>query len=128
MKNIPDTWIDEIVNGLKQNPSLFKYSFNKDPIKDIEYYTVVNEFLHHPFNVDWQIDIKKYGDKFKPFFISICIHQCMHNMHPLTCCSNHEILMPRISFKGDCYLVCPTCGWIQPQEYVPFMFGKTNEY
>lgn len=122
MKTIPQDWIDEVVKNLKARPDLFMPFGGHRNIPDGEYIEAVQKFLDMPINKEWEFDVKRYGDKFKGFFISIVTHQCFNNMHPLTCCSAHEILVPRISFKDELYLVCPTCGWIQPSQYTPVMF------
>lgn len=119
---VPQDWIDTIILNLKARPDLFKAFGNRRVIPDDEYIDAVQKFLDMPFNKEWNFDAKRYGEKFKGFFISIVTHQCYQNMHPLTCCSAHAILVPRINFKEEPYLVCPTCGWIQPSNYVPVMF------
>jgi hypothetical protein len=117
--NVPQEWIDAVVKNLMDRPDLFM-SFTK--FEDTDCRAAVHMFLDIPFNKAWEFDVKALGEKFKPFFISVTTHQCFHNMHPLTCCSAHEILVPRINFKQECYLVCPTCGWVQPEAYTPIMF------
>lgn len=118
---LPQEWIEEIVNKLKDNKRLFKAFGNYRDIPDSEYYEAVQKYLDMPFNKEWECNPDRI-DMFKDFCISIITHQCMSNMHPLTCCSDHEILVPRIDFTGECYLVCPTCGYIQKQSYTPQMF------
>lgn len=122
---IPQEWIEDIVNILKQRPEMFdhKIMFGKS-IEDHEYHNAIEEFLKIYFNQVWEFDIKKHGEKFRPFFVSIVAHQVMNNMHPLTCgiSGNHANLLPRIDFRGENYLICPTCGWLQVAQYVPIMF------
>lgn len=110
---IPREWIEEIVVRLKENKSFFKL-FSND-IKDSEYYEVIQRFLNSDSNREWQFS-PNLEDTFREFCVSTIAHQCMGNMHPLTCGvggGTHADLVPRIHSNGDCYLVCPTCGWIQ---------------
>jgi len=124
---IPKEWIEDVVVILKQRPEMFdhKVMFGKS-IEDYEYYLAVSEFLDIPFNKSWAIDLdSKQGEKFRGFFASTVAHQVMRNMHPLTCGvggGSHEILVPRIDFRGENYLICPTCGWHQAASFVPIMF------
>lgn len=110
--NIPDEWFEAVVSNLKENKRLFK-AFGEPSEED--YSNAVKEFLEMPYNKEWEIP-SNFLEAFRNFFISITAHQCMRNMHPLTCGvggGSHDILVPRISSDGVGYLVCPTCGWIQ---------------
>ena len=118
---VPQEWIEEIVTGLKHHMNYFiTFHINKD-VPDSRYYEAIQEFLNTPFNNCWEIP-HKLEDSFKDFFVSILTHQFNIGMHPLTCGvggGSHDILVPRIHISGECYLICPTCGWIQKQHHVP---------
>lgn len=118
---IPQEWIDEIALRLKENKGFFKCFGLHQEIIEKDYLDAIEKFLDIPFNREWEFN-DKLLDKFKDFCISIITHQCMKNMHPLTCGvggGSHDILVPRINYKGECYLVCPTCGWTQKSENIP---------
>ena len=112
---IPEDWVEYIVDSLvKITKDLSYIRSDKDSIKEI-----VNEYLFSDFNKNWELPSplsQETYDNFKRFLILNSIHQCNKNTHPLTCGvggGTHDILVPRISYKGELYLVCPTCGWIQ---------------
>ena len=122
MKNVPNDWLIEIKNKIKENTNSFiRRKYPEDAIDDC-IMDNIQEYLNSSFNSEYYIDTSVH-DKFKNFFISIVSHQCLENIHPLTCGiggGSHRILVPRLTQTGNCILVCPTCGWIQENAIILF--------
>jgi hypothetical protein len=105
---IPKEWIEEALNiicddriPVHMRPSFFRVEKE------------VYEYVNSQFNENWEYS--KYSEEFKQFFINTIVNQCNPRTHGLTCGVNseHAMLVPRVSYNYNPYLVCPTCGWIQ---------------
>lgn len=79
-----------------------------------DYNIMVIDYVSSDYNNKWHIP-KDTEETFKEFFYNIVKTQCNPYFHPLTCGvdSNHELLVPRMDYQGNKYLICPTCGYVQ---------------
>ena len=104
---IPHEWMSEIYNKL-----LEKNIMDRPCLSRLE--QDVTDHLNSQFNIAWDFS-EKQAEEFKSFFIATITHQCNHWTHGLTCGvdSNHALLVPRIDSMNKCYLICPSCGWVQ---------------
>lgn len=103
---IPSEWLTEIYTKIDGNP-ICRPSFTR-----IE--KEIRNYIESDFNKNWEIPLGQINN-FKPFFINTILSQCNPMTHALTCGINseHALLIPRIHHDNRCYLVCPTCGYIQ---------------
>lgn len=89
------------------------YSYRKSNIRG-----EIDIFFSSPFNKSWICPINQV-EKFIPFAIQIISHQLDISYHPLTCGvdSGHKNLVPRITYEGNFFIICPTCGYIQSEGF-----------
>ena len=104
---IPREWTSEICNKLIEQIVIEK------PEVFVIVATVDN-YVNSQFNLAWTFS-ETQSQEFKKFFIATVVHQCNPWTHGLTCGidSEHALLVPRIDSENKCYLICPSCGWVQ---------------
>ena len=104
---IPEEWLSEIYNNLLERSIIERPCLSR-----IE--SDVIDHLNSQINIAWSFS-ESQAKEFKNFFISTIISQCNPWTHGLTCGidSNHALLVPRIDSQNKCYLLCPSCGWVQ---------------
>lgn len=73
------------------------------------------ELLMLPFNQSYLENTTMTFEELD-VFINYLVYQSDFTKHPLTCGRNseHQLLMPRMDHNKEKYLICPTCGYIQP--------------
>ena len=119
---VPQEWIEEILKFLTNTKLFNNFPWDKSPMdlkKDAR--QRLDMYLSSYINDEWNFN-PTLTDQFKDFFIRVCNNQCHQDVPNLTCGVGgeaHQLLVPRIHISGECYLVCPTCGWIQKQHNVP---------
>lgn len=109
---IPQDIKDTIVSNIKDGHPFGFVSFLNKPEKAIR--KALDDYLAIPFNEAYEPP-NFHQKEFLNYFVYVATHQINSAVHPLTCGtdSSHEILVPRMDYQGNGYLVCPTCGYVQ---------------
>jgi hypothetical protein len=110
---VSQSWIDQIVELIKSKSHIFAKK------SDEHIRTLVEKWFLLPYNVSYTLSCDQY-DKFQYFLINVVAHQLNNSVHPLTCGvdSSHALLVPRIDYNNNNYLICPTCCYIQTTAYL----------
>jgi uncharacterized Zn-finger protein len=109
---IPQDAKDTIVSNIKKGHPFGFVSFLSRSEKEIG--KSLDDYINIPFNVAYEPP-GIFKKEFLEYFIYVANHQVNSAVHPLTCGtnSNHELLVPRLDYQGNGYLICPTCGYVQ---------------